>query len=849
MSTCIVCLIHCALLTAGQQAKYYAHDVVEDAHGVVAPWYQGQNGQFDYRVRIAAETLKRYPWTKGDNGVPPTPEFVFNGTWRIAPDGAITVPPLRDWDNGDWGQRAAYTLTGLVDYYRYSGDPAAIALVTMQADALLDYCLTSADHPWPQFPISVPNRGKPYGQASAQGFMQLDIAAEIGVGLLRAYQLTGNPRWFDACKHWGDLLAKNRNTEPGVPPWNRYANPECVAWNDTMTGGVAFLLAFFDELLRLGYTGQDGAIVEARAAGVAYLRDTLLPRWIVDDTWGRNYWDWQDPVQAENVTEFVARYLMEHPTEFPNWKCDVRNVLSLFLNRTSVNPGSGGDTYSGAWAFPESSNCCGRSLWYGPMELANVFAQYGTLAESAWSTELARRIQILATYDGHENGIVEDNIDGGPVVADSWFKIAGPMALKHVLASMAFLPAVEGASRENHLMRSTGVVSNVVYGKGRIAYTTFDAVAPASDVLRLAFNPASVEADGKPLAVLPALDAVGYAVQPLPNGDFLVTIRHDGLRDIVIQGEDPQQTQTAEKLSRTGTWHSNPQGHWSSREAGASLEFGFTGNQFRIIGDDGPAGGLSDVFVDGVPQRVAIDSWNPSPRFDQVLYYLNGLPNASHTVRVVVRCASNPRADGLFLDVKSVQWSDAAGACDFGSGGGPKEAQRMVFGYPRRDDFIDSAGNAWRPATEWVARGGADADIVKQSWWSERRRLAIANAKDPELYRYGAHAPEFWANITVAPGTYHVKLGFAETREVEPKLRAVTVLINGEERVSDMDVAATAKGMNSAVDLVFNDVNPVSGVIEVRFVNKNGGEAMCQWIEVGPGDGGSGATPVPVAKL
>ncbi|MBX7259722.1 MAG: hypothetical protein K1Y02_25425, partial [Candidatus Hydrogenedentes bacterium] len=208
MSACIVCLIHCALLTAGQQTKYYAYDVVEDEHGVIAPWYQGQNGQFDYRVRIAAETLKRYPWTKGDSGYPPTPEFVFNGTWRIAPDGTITVPPLRDWDNGDWGQRSAYTLSGFVDYYRYSGDPAAIALVTLQADALLDTCLTSSDHPWPLFPISVPNRGIPYGQASPQGFMQLDIAAEMGLGLLRAYQLTGNARWFDACKHWGDLLAK-----------------------------------------------------------------------------------------------------------------------------------------------------------------------------------------------------------------------------------------------------------------------------------------------------------------------------------------------------------------------------------------------------------------------------------------------------------------------------------------------------------------------------------------------------------------------------------------------------------------------------------------------------------------
>ena len=45
------------------QKRYYAYPVVEDRHGVIAPWYKGQNGQCDFRIRIAAETLKRYPWT------------------------------------------------------------------------------------------------------------------------------------------------------------------------------------------------------------------------------------------------------------------------------------------------------------------------------------------------------------------------------------------------------------------------------------------------------------------------------------------------------------------------------------------------------------------------------------------------------------------------------------------------------------------------------------------------------------------------------------------------------------------------------------------------------------------
>jgi hypothetical protein len=49
--------------------RYFAHEAVEDSHGVIAPWYRGQNGQCDFRVRVAAETMKRYPWTTTENAV------------------------------------------------------------------------------------------------------------------------------------------------------------------------------------------------------------------------------------------------------------------------------------------------------------------------------------------------------------------------------------------------------------------------------------------------------------------------------------------------------------------------------------------------------------------------------------------------------------------------------------------------------------------------------------------------------------------------------------------------------------------------------------------------------------
>ena len=128
--------------------KYFAHPAVEDRDGVIPAWYRGQNGQCDFRVRIAAETLKRYPWTDKSVAVMAAPYFVFSGSWGIKPDGTILVSPkLDDWMNADVGQRSVSTLSAEVAYYRYTGNPAAIGLIALTADYLLDY-VDSTGHPW-----------------------------------------------------------------------------------------------------------------------------------------------------------------------------------------------------------------------------------------------------------------------------------------------------------------------------------------------------------------------------------------------------------------------------------------------------------------------------------------------------------------------------------------------------------------------------------------------------------------------------------------------------------------------------------------------------------------------------
>jgi hypothetical protein len=100
-----------------------------------------------------------------------------------------------------------------------------------------------------------------------------------------------------------------------------------------------------------------------------------------------------------------------------------------------------------------------------------------------------------------------------------------------------------------------------------------------------------------------------------------------------------------------------------------------------------------------------------------------------------------------------------------------------------------------------------------------------------------------------------------------PNKRAMDVYINDKQVVSRMDIAATAcgqpatvswvtssgvkvwEGLNKAVDLVFDDIEPAHGTIAVRLTGCNDSEAVISAIEVGPGPGGDGATPISAVDL
>ncbi len=808
--------------------RYYAHQAVLDEYGVVAPWYSKLNGQCDFRIRIAAETLKRYPWRTLDNAVAEYPDYLFTSVWAISETGDITSPQPTDWQNGDLGQRSTSVLTGMVNYYRYSGDPAAIAHMKYMADFLLDHSLTPADHSWPSFPISVPVKGKSFGEADPDGMIQLDISAGMGTALLKAYQVTNEKRWFEAAKHWGDLFAEKCNMDSNGQPWNRYAGTEYKKYwrenplGNVQTGGVTMILGFLDELIRLGYTGKNGQILRAREAGLRYLRDVLLPKWTIDSTFAHFFWDWINQTQNCSTTSDVANYILNNKPLFPNWRTDVRNILTLFLNRTGVDIASSGDLYNGAWAYPESSSCCKQSLWYAPLMVGSIMARYAADAGDEWMREIAYRQFILQTYDVLENGNTEDLLDGGVLVNNIWLNIAHPWPLLWVNNAIAWLPEALGASRENHIVNSTSVINHVNYGKGVVSYQVFDAPEQTVTKLRLSFKPIRVIADGQTLTDSSNLNGNGFKTTQLPNGDCLIEVRHDGKSAISISGSDKQAVALNKAFAYEGDWKKADDKQALSGNTriagnnGASATLRFRGNQVRLVARVDEFGGKADVYIDGQKQFVGIDYWNPSTRNQQIVYYKNGLDDGEHVLKIVAQGAKNPYAKGTSIYIDSLQSSTENTPHNFPVGTGPTSAQRMIFGYTNREDYRDGNGNLWKPATEIISRNGFLVDVVKASWWTIPSG-DIRNTRDPECYRYGYHAPEFWVNLTVGPGKYDARLGFASTRGAESARIDFDVFVNGKKLMTGFNPHRAAGGDDTAIDLIIKGIVPNEGAIVIRF--------------------------------
>ena len=282
-------------------------------------------------------------------------------------------------------------------------------------------------------------------------------------------------------------------------------------------------------------------------------------------------------------------------------------------------------------------------------------------------------------------------------------------------------------------MRSTAVVNSVIYRRGSVQLQHVRRSAGNNRCAAFGFRAREAS---RPMASrskqLDELSGNGFRVTKLGNGDALVTIRHDSAKNIVVEGDDPQQQTDDAELTFTGKWDATKdQADWAggcrvSDAADAAVTM-------RLRRQPGPidrtrrsrwrigrrlsrrpeTAGRHRLLVPGgaartsalLPQRIAGRSPYVARR------------------RARERTTQNRAAPRVYVD--ALQWSAATGTSGYGAGGGPTETQCMLMGFPGREDMRDSRGNMWRPGTEFIIRTGTMTDSVAQSWWTTPAPLPV----------------------------------------------------------------------------------------------------------------------------
>ena len=214
-----------------------------------------------------------------------------------------------------------------------------------------------------------------------------------------------------------------------------------------------------------------------------------------NDAWSGYFEDIDIQVDpAKNPNQYsalrTARWLMAHPDADPEWRDHVAHLL------TWTAQVFGGDTPAergaqwGAMVLSEQASDMAKMGSHTARFGATSALWFEATGDRA-ARDLAARSLNWATYECREDGVVavgEDKDQGW------WFSDGYGDYIRHFLVAMGAVPEW-APKRENHVLRSTSVVTGVEYGSNRVAWTTFD--PDATETLRLTFRPARFLAGGR----------------------------------------------------------------------------------------------------------------------------------------------------------------------------------------------------------------------------------------------------------------------------------------------------------------------------------------------------------------
>ncbi len=234
----------------------------------------------------------------------------------------------------------------------------------------------------------------------------------------------------------------------------------------------------------------------------------------------------------------TARYLMQYPKTDPEWRAHAPALLTWIEKTFVVDVPATGHYRSvqeepvqygrqwGANVVSEQTVDDMNKMGSHTSRYASLCALYYEKTGEQGFKEKAFRSFNWASYMAHEDGLITEAM----AEDEFWYSDGYADYIRHFLAGMGSVPEWAPAG-ENHLLRSSSVVVQVSYAAREVKYTTFD--DEATEVLRLAFRPVRVTADGTSLPARPELSSAGWSFDAAQG---VLRVRHQKGKNVVISG-------------------------------------------------------------------------------------------------------------------------------------------------------------------------------------------------------------------------------------------------------------------------------------------------------------------------
>jgi len=521
-------------LLAQQNEVLIYHPIQTDKNGNIIPWYNADPAiAYDHDLQIVWNfwiNMRRDP-----NGLP---YYMDHQVWN----------KTMDDPRGIGGDQFMMAMSSWRLYYAYTGNENVKNNLYFLAEYYLSHGMSPANCKWPDIPF--PYNTLIYSgiydgdMRSGKGVAQPDKAGSFGLELVHAYKIKNEPLFLDAAIKIANTLAANvkqgTTTHSPLPfKVNVFTGKTALLQDDELvkskdtacyTSNLTPTLQLFFDLIELNKGN-----VASYKTGANKILAWLKKYPIQNNRWGPFFEDVGEWSQTQINAMTCARYMMEHPQYFPEWKTEVKSIINwvhtsfnndkwkkygvIVTNEQSVYPVPG-ESHSARQAADE--------LLYGSLT-GDTSYYANAVHELNWAT-------YTVDFDG-KNCFPFD---------EPWLTDGYGDYVRHYLRAMATYPELSPV--EDHILSSTSVIQQADYkghfhkyygvdfaeidsNKMRLYHRTFDNTG--TEELKLKNQPTTVLLNDKPLKE--TSDGEGYTWTALEKGGGVLWVRRKYGNRVVVE--------------------------------------------------------------------------------------------------------------------------------------------------------------------------------------------------------------------------------------------------------------------------------------------------------------------------